>query len=222
MLKTIKLSTLNRVLTIVVCALILRVTAAIVWVYRDYVPPNFESDFLAGREGYFFNGYHWAFYSHIASGPVSLVVGLILLSDRFRVRFPGWHRILGRVQAVCVLLFLSPSGLWMAWHAESGWVAGLGFGTLAVLTGLSVAMGWKYAVQRQFVQHRRWMERCYVLLCSAVVLRIIGGIGIVTNVDSSLVYPASAWVSWLLPLGVCELVQRAQERDVAGVNRGEA
>ena len=60
--------------------------------HRDYLPPNFESDFLVGRDSYFFGAYQWAFYAHIATGPVTLIVGMFLLSDRLRKQFPKWHR----------------------------------------------------------------------------------------------------------------------------------
>src|SRR5262249_36011955 len=146
--------------------------------YPDYFPPNFESDFLLGRDKYFFGAYQWAFYPHLVSGPISLFLGLILLSDRFRMRFPQWHRILGRIQVFCVLLVLVPSGLWMSLHALSGVIAGLGFASLSIATGFTVAMGWRTAVKRRFVQHRRWMQRCFLLLCSAVVVRLVGGMAL--------------------------------------------
>ena len=62
----------------------LKVTAAVVLKYVEYVPPDFNSDFLQGRDAYFAGSYQWAFYTHIASSPVSLVLGLVLLSERFR------------------------------------------------------------------------------------------------------------------------------------------
>ena len=79
--------TLQSILRIAACLLVLKMTIGIVLVYRDYLPPDFRSDFLQGREEYFWNGYHWAFYTHIASSPCSLILGLILLSDRFRRRY---------------------------------------------------------------------------------------------------------------------------------------
>ena len=66
--------------------------------------PNFASDFLRGREGHFFGVYQWAFYTHILSGPVSLILGLILIGERSRARFPKWHRYLGRASGrVCLV-----------------------------------------------------------------------------------------------------------------------
>ena len=194
------------ILTLAVCVLILKVTIVVTMNYRDYVPPNFESDFLLDREAYFWNGYHWAFYSHIVAGPWTLIVGMILLSDRFRSRHRKWHRSLVRIQTVCVLLVIMPSGLWMAMYAATGAVAGAGFGLLAGATGWCVYRGWQSAIAKQFDSHRRWMLRCYVLLCSAVVLRLTAGFFIVAGIDSDWIYPMSAWTSWLVPLAVFELI----------------
>src|SRR5579863_5036040 len=93
-------ATWHRVLTVLAGLLILRVTLGVVLNYRNYFPPNFESDFLQGREAYFSGSYHWAFYAHIVAGPISLVLGMVLLSERFRLRFPKWHRMLGRIQVL--------------------------------------------------------------------------------------------------------------------------
>ena len=65
---------LQLVLALLAGLLILKVTVSVLLGYRDYFPPNFESDFLRGRQAYFFGAYQWAFYTHIASGPVSLIL----------------------------------------------------------------------------------------------------------------------------------------------------
>jgi len=79
------------ILAMAVCALILKVTAVVVMNYRDYLPPNFESDFLQDRSAYFWDGYHWAFYTHIVAGPWTLIAGMVLLriSPEITSRFPS-------------------------------------------------------------------------------------------------------------------------------------
>ena len=196
---------LQKSLKLLTTLLVIKVIAAVLLSYRDYMPPNFDRGFLIDRDPYFFGSYQWAFYVHVTSGPLSLILGLILLNKSTRLRFPKWHRNLGRIQTANVLLFVAPSGLWMSRYAESGLVAGLGFGTLSIVTGLSVALGWRTAVQRRFQAHQIWMERCFALLCSAVVLRFIGGASTLANIDSPWIYPLSAWISWLLPLAGYEL-----------------
>lgn len=191
---------LMRASVALVVVLIVRVTVEVVAGYVDYLPPNFDSNFLQGREHYFFHGYQWAFYPHIASGPITLLVGVVLMSDAFRTRFPIWHRRLGRIQVICVLFLVAPSGLWMAYYTATGTIAGISFAILAVLTGTVAALGWKAAVERRFADHRRWMSRCFVLLCSAVVLRVAGGTGTYFDVKWLWFDPVASWFSWLIPL----------------------
>ncbi|MCL4201108.1 MAG: DUF2306 domain-containing protein [Pirellulaceae bacterium] len=197
-------STLPHVLAFLAVLLIAKVTLSIVFEYRNYIPPNFGSDFLRGREAYFWGAYGWAFYTHLASGPASLMLGTLLVSDRFRRSYSAWHRRLGRVQAACVLLLVAPSGLWMAYYAATGAVAAAGLGSLAIATASCVAFGWRSAVVRRFADHRLWMWRTFVLLCSAVVLRLIGGLATVAQFDALWLYPLSTWASWLVPLLVLE------------------
>jgi hypothetical protein len=196
--------TLSRLLVILAAVLVWKVILSVVIEYRNYVPPNFESDFLQGREGYFWGAYRWAFYTHLASGPASLILGTILISERFRTTFPAWHRRLGRVQGMCVLLLVAPSGLWMARYAMTGAVAAAGLGSLAIATAACVLLGWRAAVQRRFAEHQRWMWRTFLLLCSAVVIRLIGGLATVAGYDALWVYPFSTWASWLAPLLIFE------------------
>lgn len=204
---------LQRAVVLLAALLIIKVTVAVIGGYGDYFPPNFDSDFLRGRDAYFFGSYQTAFYAHLASGPVSLLLGLLLISQRFRLRFPGWHRRLGRVQGLNVLLVVAPSGLWMAAYASPGAIAGGAFAILAVSTAACVLLGWRAAIRKQFVDHRRWMERCFLLLCSAVVIRVLGGLGTVMGVEAAWFNPAAAWASWLVPLAVFELSGRLMRRN---------
>jgi hypothetical protein len=40
-------------LTVAAALLIVKVTLSVILGYRDYLPPNFDADFLLGRESYF-------------------------------------------------------------------------------------------------------------------------------------------------------------------------
>ncbi len=201
-----------RVLVILVVLLIWKVTVSIIWEYRNYVPPNFESDFLFGRDPYFWGGYHWAFYIHLLAGPPSLMLGTILISQRLRRRSLAWHRRLGRVEVALVLLMIAPSGLWMAFYAATGAVAGVGLGLLAIAAATCAWCGWRSAVTRRLEAHRRWMWRTFLLLGSAVVLRILGGLTTVLQWDADWLYAASIWASWLVPLLVFEISSSSSSR----------
>lgn len=205
--------TIPRTLQIVACVAILKTAATVLLSFPDYFPPNFDTDFLRGREPHFFGTYQWAFSAHVIAGPLSLLFGLFLLPAVSCRRWPKLHRVAGRAQVTCVLL-VAVSGAVMSFHAMTGAVAGLGFGTLALATAVSVIRGWTSAMRRRLNEHRCWMQRCYVLLCSAVALRVIGGAGTVLQLDAEWIYPLSAWASWLVPLTIYEIIAVGCRTDV--------
>jgi uncharacterized membrane protein len=201
--------TLTTILRCLAVVLILRVLAAILANYPDYFPPHFDALFLQGRERTFTGVYRPAFYVHIFAGPVVLLGGLILLSETVRRRYGSLHRVLGRIQVGVLLLLLLPSSVVMSRHAFGGWPAGLSFLLLSAATAGCAVVGVASARRGCYQPHRRWMLRCYVLLCSAVVLRLISGAASLIGVPSPEgAYIAAAWSSWLLPLAALELVQR--------------
>jgi hypothetical protein len=200
---------LTTVLRWLAVVLILRVLVAILANYPDYFPPNFDALFLQGREATFTGAYRPAFYVHIFSGPVVLLGGLVLLSESVRRRYGGLHRWLGRVQVVVLLLLVLPSSVVMSRHAFGGWPAGLSFLVLSAATASCAIAGVVYACRRRYHQHRRWMLRSYVLICSAVALRLISGAAGLVGVPSPEgAYIVAAWSSWLLPLAAYEIVER--------------
>lgn len=212
-----RLRILSSVLRWLAALLILRVLVAILSNYPDYFPPNFDSLFLLGRKSTFTGAYRPTFYIHIFSGPVVLFNGLILLSEYVRRNYGGVHRVLGRVQVGVLLLFVLPTSVVMSRHAFGGWPAGLSFLLLSVLTGFCAIVGVVHARRHRYQSHRRWMLRCYVLICSAVALRLISGTAGLIGVPSpEEAYIAAAWCSWLLPLAALEIVERWPTRNVPG------
>ena len=200
---------LTTVLRWLAVVLILRVLAAILANYPDYFPPDFDSLFLQGREATFTGAYRVAFYVHIFSGPVVLLNGLILLSERVRRRHGGLHRVLGRVQVVVLLALVLPSGAVMSRHAFGGWPAGLSFLLLSAATAGCAVVGVVHARRRRYDRHRRWMLRSYVLICSAVALRLISGAASLLEVPSPEgAYVVASWASWLVPLAAFEVAER--------------
>lgn len=197
--------------------LVLKTVVVVLVSYRDYFPPNFAADFLVDRESYFFGWYRGAFYVHIVSGPIALLLGLFLISEPLRRKRPAWHRRIGRVQVANVVLLVSPSGLAMSVHAESGTLAAVSFATLSLFTGVFALLGWRAAVKRQFQQHRLWMLRTFCLLCSAILLRVIGGTTEVLGYSGS--YALAAWISWVAPLLLLEAGRSEVFQFLAAGNR---
>lgn len=169
-----------------------------------YFPANFSSEFLRGRESYFYSWYAVAFYVHIISSPVALFIGIVQSVARVRNRFPGFHRALGYAYVMLVIGFATPSGLVMSIKAVGGNVSVVGFATLAVATAFTTLKGFNAAQRGQFASHRRWMTRSYLLICSAVMLRFLAAL--VSHFRLGISYAVLAWLSWLPWLLIYEVI----------------
>lgn len=209
-------ATMLRCLRAAALLLAVRVVVGTVWGYRDYVPPNFASDFLAGRERLFWTlyggGYAAAFSIHLVVGPITLLLAGLLHCGPLRRRRLGWHRRLGRVQVALVVGLLAPSGLVMATWAASGPVAAVSLMTLALATAATAILGTRAAIRRRMEAHQRWMTRCTLLLLSAVALRLLGGLGVVLGITAAWYDPAITWAAWVGPLAAYEIRLRMRRR----------
>jgi uncharacterized membrane protein len=168
-----------------------------------YFPPKFGFGFLQGRESYFYSWYAVVFYVHVISSPMSLFLGLVQSIDRVRKRYTKLHRSLGYAYVVMVLFFAAPSGLAMSIKANGSSVAASGFAALALATILATWQGFSAARRGQFIKHRQWMARSYLLICSAVLLRFIAALTNQFGLD--ITYDAMAWLSWLPSMVVYEI-----------------
>ena len=185
--------------------LFIKLLLSILYEYRWYFPPDFDSAFLTGRQHLFVGLYRAAFYAHLVSGPLALVLASFLMLSGGRSRYRHIHRYAGRSQMLIVIFAVAPSGFVMALWAHSGRIAAVGFAMLSLCTAATAIVAIIQARARQFRSHQQWATRCFVLLCSPLLLRLLSGALIVLQWDSDLTYRLNAWLSWLIPLVTYEL-----------------
>jgi|GEM_PF-1360873 len=202
---------------LVAVLLFVKTFGAVLYEYRWYFPLDFrQSAFLVGREASFVGSYRIAFYVHLLAGPIALLAATFLMVSGLQKgsRLRRWHPIVGRLQLVAVVP-LSISGMIMARNAFTGPIAGASFFVLAILALCTCIAAGVTAMRKNFIAHQVWATRCFVLLCSPLLLRIVGGIALVTGLDSENLYRWNAWCSWLVPLMTYELL-RERWSDVDG------
>ena len=190
-----------------VVLLFAKVFASILIGYADYFPPKFSEGFLVGRRQYFFGIYQYAFYAHLIFGPLALFIGTVLVaSGRNWINFKLInHRKLGKIQAALVLFGVVPSGIIMALPLFIGVRAGGGLMVLAIATGIFMMIAVVKATQRDFSAHQVWATRCYILLLSPLILRIVNGTLLVTGLQTDLLLDLNNWITWMIPLAIYEL-----------------
>jgi hypothetical protein len=98
----------------------------------------------------------------------------------------------------------------------------LSFLLLSAATASCAIVGVVHAYRRSYDQHRRWMLRSYVLICSAVALRLISGTAGLVGVPSpEHAYIFAAWSSWLFPLAAYEIVERLPAKVISNPDPGQ-
>ncbi|MEN3365538.1 MAG: hypothetical protein V7606_2812 [Burkholderiales bacterium] len=152
------------------------------------VHPDMKADFVAHPLGV---------YIHVFAAAVALLLGPSQFSARLRRSRIHLHRWMGRVYLGVGVLIGGLSGLYISQFAFGGFVAKLGFATLAI--------GWLYTGLRAFLairrraidEHRKWMVRNFSLAFAAVMLRLYIPAAVVAGVDFAVAYPIIAWLCWV-------------------------
>lgn len=141
---------------------------------------------------------------HVLGSGLALGIGGFQFLPGLRARHITWHRWLGRIYLLAVLVG-GIGGLVMAAGAAGGLVGRVGFALLAVTWLVS---GWQaYAAVRRgdLTAHRLWMIRNFALTFAAVTLRIY--LGVFTGalgIPFAECYPLVAWLCWVPNLIVAE------------------
>lgn len=213
---------LKRLTLALLVVLVIKILASILFEYRWYFPADFDrSFFLNGRQSHFSGWYRAAFYLHIISGPITLVMAFAMMLSATRPELGKYHRWMGRTLGLLVIFAITPSGLVMATRALTGWFAGVGFAMLSLGTCICVVAAAHYARKKQFAKHQVWATRCFIFLCSPLLLRMMTGATIVADIRGVWTYQAAAWLSWLAPLFAyeCYLVYQRQQINSLKTNR---
>jgi hypothetical protein len=148
---------------------------------------------------------------HIVGAMLAILIGPFQFLPKIRKgRFLKWHRWLGRIYLVSVLIG-GLAGLYMAPKAYGGLPTRLGFTLLALLWLASGAIAYKHIRNKAIQQHRQWMIRNYALTFAGVMLRLwqvafhAAGLEFITG------YIIAAWLAWIPNLIIAEwMIRRAK------------
>lgn len=150
------------------------------------------------------------FFVHVTGGVVCLVAALPLFSRRLLACRPALHRALGWAYVGAVLLALVPGGLILLPAAKGGPVGQAGFALQALWLGVTTGAGLARVLARDFVRHRAWMVRSYLMAATALSFRVLfvalQALGVERAYELSIwasfglsVVLAEAWIKSLLP-----------------------
>jgi len=149
---------------------------------------------------------------HIVNAAVFAILGAFQFAAGFRRRWPGWHRVAGRLLVACGLL-VGLSGLWMALFYPRAHNVGdlltafrLLFGSAMVA---SIALGFVTIRRGDVRRHRVWMTRAYAIDLGAGTQMFTGlVVSVLVSPPTELSRALQDGAGWAINLAVAEWVIR--------------
>lgn len=158
------------------------------------------------------------FAVHVLLAAIVTAGGLLQLMPNIRRQVPAFHRWNGRLFFV-VACIMALGGLWLTWvrHTYLSPISGIAVSVDGILILVFVTIAWRLALRRDFVAHRRWALRAFMVVNGVWFLRVgimawaltTGGLGM----NDTLSGPADIvlqFSAYLVPLAVLELYFRGQ------------
>jgi len=158
--------------------------------------------------GYWPNFAPWLMF-HIVGGFTALVLGPLQFIPSIRKNHPRIHRLTGKIY-LCAVVLAALASLEMSVFKiiikEKAIIFGTGLFMLASVWLITSGMAYWSVRSRNFVQHREWMVRSFVVTCAFTTFRLIERILVKKfGVDGYVSAELMAWACWSVPLIVTEL-----------------
>jgi uncharacterized membrane protein YozB (DUF420 family) len=159
-------------------------------------------------------GHFAAVFTHMLGGTVMLALGAAALFVGWTRRHFRYHKGFGYAYLAAgvvgsVIAFVlavapghrNPEASLAARLADAN-DTGIALATLSVAWVAVSAMAFRAAKNRRFDTHRAWMIRSYVLTWTFVLCRLLGRVPALESLGDG---AAIVWLSWIVPLLVCEI-----------------
>jgi Predicted membrane protein (DUF2306) len=137
----------------------------------------------------------------LASGAALLLIPLTTAVRRDR----SWHKPLGRLTAVLVLLG-GLTSLPVAFYSHSVAMARAGFFAQGIVWLTLIALGVAAIRKRQFADHARLMLAMAAVASGALWVRLTTAVVTLGGLPFDQVYGCVAWLGWMVPLAVATLL----------------
>ncbi len=143
-------------------------------------------------------------WTHLVGGTITIILGPVQFLTQWLLTYPHLHRLTGRIYMTFMLIAcVGATGLIATSPAPFAILTAFAATALAWLT---TALTGLIAIRSGRVRsHQRWMVRNYLVTLSPITFRALLKIPSVMELAPPLVMiPILLWLSWLLPLLVCE------------------
>jgi len=176
-----------------------------------YIPFSTEASFLQIKqtEVVTVRPYLSIFYIHVYSAICCLVAGFTQFNSFILSNYKRLHKYMGYVYVLTVVFLAAPSGIYIGYYANGGWLAQFSFMLLGSLWFLFTVKA-IIAIKGGHVKlHREFMLRSFALAFSAITLRLWKVILVYLFHPAPMdVYQIIAWLGWIPNLVFIEYLIR--------------
>ena len=154
--------------------------------------------------------------THIVFGMIAILVGPLQFFTTLRKNYPYLHRLTGRIYLLSVLIAAVVAAILAINHniiTQNRVVFGTGLLGLAAAWLLTSGMALWAIKNRNFVQHREWMIKSFVVTCGFTTFRIFA---VTLKSYFQLDYNQEmsgimAWACWSIPLLITEVILQSKK-----------
>lgn len=119
---------------------------------------------------------------HVAFACIAMATGLINFANRIFAKSRKFHRVIGYIYLLSVLIVVLTSG-YMSPYATGGRMASMGFSALNIIWLFITVMALVQIKRKRIVRHRNWMIRSYAFCFTNMTIHLItsvmnGGFGL--------------------------------------------
>ncbi|MBO0935365.1 DUF2306 domain-containing protein [Fibrella sp. HMF5335] len=179
--------------------LLVAVLAVLIGLYpAAYVLTDMKQGFLGSKPAALTANTFWnvGFYTHIGFGGGALLTGWLQFNKRLLRRKPLWHRRIGNVYVVSVLLS-AIAGIGIGVFATGGLIPATGFVSLGVIWFTTTFLAYIRIRQRRVEAHQQLMVYSYAATFAGVTLRLQLPLLIMLFGGFAPAYALVAWSCWL-------------------------
>lgn len=145
------------------------------------------------------NTYIVIFYVHVTTGSIALLTGWIQFIKKIRLFNPILHKTIGKIYVVSIMVS-SIMGFYMAFFAQGGWIARLGFMGLAIVWFHTTFRAFEFARAGLIQYHILMMKYSFAVTFAAVTFRLWVPFLAVLLDNQLIAYQLSAWLCWVINL----------------------
>ena len=163
-----------------------------------------------------------SFYVHLPCGVVCLLSPVFSFARRYlkqwggKVHGPpstvhskrqlGWHERVGKVYVWTTLMFVCPTGMYLALYAKGGLVTQTGFMIQGILLGLFTWLGYQAIIRKDKTAHVQFMIRSYAVAAVVLTFRIFHILFFFWSVPYIDNYAISQWLGLTINLLLAEVI----------------